>query len=61
VWWEFDRVKVRIGPEYGVDLASVTVSHEPSGFEDMRQQAAEWEALHGVGAREVYREGAVAF
>ncbi len=61
VWWELDRVKVMIGPAYGADLASVEVSHEPSGFEDLRRRAAEWEAEHGVGAREDYSEDAVAF
>jgi hypothetical protein len=61
IWWEFERVKVGIGPEYGSDSGSVTVGHEPSGFEDLRRGAAEWEAQHGVGAREDYREGAVGF
>jgi hypothetical protein len=57
IWWEFERVKVLIGPEYGRESASVTISHEPAGFEDLRQRAAEWEAQHGVGAREDYRKG----
>jgi hypothetical protein len=59
VWWQFDRLKVSVGPEYGNDRISIVVSHEPSGFEDLRQQAAQWETEHGVGAREDYKEGAV--
>jgi hypothetical protein len=56
IWWEFENVKVRIGPEYGRESSSVTISHEPAGFADLRQRAAEWEAHHGVGAREDYRK-----
>jgi hypothetical protein len=61
IWWEFEQVKVRIGPDYGSDSGSVTIAHEPDGFEELRKGAAEWEAEHGVGVREVYWEGAVAF
>jgi hypothetical protein len=57
IWWEFERVTVGIGPQYGRESASVTISHEPAGFEDLRRRAAEWEAEHGVGAREDYRKG----
>jgi O-methyltransferase involved in polyketide biosynthesis len=59
VWWQFDTLKVSVGPEYGNDRISIVVSHEPSDFEDLRQQAAQWETEHGVGAREDYKEGAV--
>jgi hypothetical protein len=57
IWWEFERMKVGIGPVYGREGAEVTISHEPAGFEDLRQRAAEWEAQHGVGPREDYRKG----
>lgn len=60
VWWQFERLKVIIGPQYGVERISIEVSHEPSGFEDLRRQAAQWETEHGVGAREDYKEGVVA-
>lgn len=56
IWWQFQNVKVRIGPEYGTESARITIAHEPTGFEDLRQRAAEWEAQHGAGAREDYRE-----
>jgi len=61
IWWEFERIKVRIGPVYGQDLASMTISHEPDGFEDLKRQAAEFKAKNGVGARQDYRKGAVIF
>lgn len=41
------------------DRVSITLCHEPTGFEDLKRQAAEWEAKHGVGAREDYEDGAV--
>ena len=56
VWWRFDRLHVSVGPEYGIDRVSIEISHEPPGFEDFKRQAAEWEAEHGDGGREDYKE-----
>jgi len=61
IWWELDTMRVRVGPVYGADLGSVTLQHEPAGFEEVKRQAAAWRAEHGVGARENYKAGAVAF
>jgi hypothetical protein len=57
IWWEFENVKVSIGPKYGCESASVTISHDPTGFAALKQRAAEWETQHGVGARQDYKKG----
>ena len=60
VWWQLDALTLHVGPAYGTDRIAVTVTHEPSGFEDLKQKAASWNAAHGVGAREDYKDGALA-